>query len=146
MKSNVPATVFLPTNFICTERRFWTDRLAQILHDIENHSNIPAREGKNLPDLVIKILTLSGSLQNQIDKAIKMLKPYPLNEVEDILEKLIQMTGNCLKEIPKQLLSWEEVKNMQGSGLISFESHTAEHQILATISQEEADHELVVSK
>ena len=42
----------------------------------------------------------------------------------------------------RAFLSWEEVREMYGSGLISFGSHTAGHPILTTLTAEESRHEL----
>jgi peptidoglycan/xylan/chitin deacetylase (PgdA/CDA1 family) len=46
----------------------------------------------------------------------------------------------------RAFLNWEEVKEMHGSGLVSFGSHTADHQILTTLDENKIRKELSASK
>src|SRR6267378_2787721 len=82
-----PATVFLPTDFIGTDRWFWTDRVG-------------------------------------------------------FLSELSAALGEDSTPVGRAFLSWEEVQEMSGSGLVSFGSHTAGHPLLTTLTEDQVQHEL----
>lgn len=142
---NVPATVFLPTDFISTDKWFWTDRLAQILYDYQDNVETSGSPANELSKAAEEILNLSGPFKGRLDSAIRILKPFPVDQVEFILESLAGMT-ELKGKTDRRFLSWGEVREMQRTGFISFGSHTAGHQILTTISHEQVDQELRQSR
>ena len=131
-----PATVFLPTEFIGTNDCFWTDRLAYLF---SSEGFNPLRKTNIFSDrpLIAKLLRLQGSPEKQLEAAINILKHYRediINEVLMVLEENLNITA-----IPagRTFLTWDEVREMSKSGFISFGSHTANHKILTTLSDEE---------
>jgi peptidoglycan/xylan/chitin deacetylase (PgdA/CDA1 family) len=137
---NMPATVFLPTNFIGTDKWFWTDQFAFVWKQLE-----PRRR----PAATAALRSLSriqGSFESQIEKAVAVLKNLPGNAIEDVLAELEKCAGTSSRVPGRAFLNWEEVREMRGSGLVSFGSHTAGHQILTTLDQNGIRDELLVSK
>jgi peptidoglycan/xylan/chitin deacetylase (PgdA/CDA1 family) len=137
---NMPATVFLPTNFIGTNKWFWTDRFAFLWKQLE-----PRRR----PAATSPLRSLSrirGSFESQIEKAVAVLKNLPGDAIEDVLAELEKCAGTSSRVPGRAFLNWEEVREMRGSGLVSFGSHTAGHQILTTLDQNGIRDELLVSK
>lgn len=142
----VPATVFLPTDFIGTEKWFWTDRLAIMLL-----RRPPAIGLQNLPsqpqhDLTKRILGYTGSPVSRLDKAIAALKPIPPEQIEEILQDLADFLHVEPSPPGRAFLSWEEIRTMAASGLVTFGSHTAGHAILTTITPHAVEQELLASK
>jgi peptidoglycan/xylan/chitin deacetylase (PgdA/CDA1 family) len=143
---HVPATVFLPTDFIGTERWFWTDRLGFLLSclgEVPENETLPAR----VTNYHVRALqNLRGPFESRLEAAIRYLKTYPLGDIEETLEEL-----SSLKRVESSLggrafLSWKEVREMKVSGLITYGSHTGSHRILTTLSESEVDHELKRSR
>jgi peptidoglycan/xylan/chitin deacetylase (PgdA/CDA1 family) len=160
----VPATVFLPTDFIGTNKWFWTDRLARILykgqkdrgrgHEVKvtppNHSLLKRgvrwvekgrREGS-----IIQLEGLKVSRESQLEKAINILKQNREEETEQILAELSKRSNINEDHKGRAFLSWEEVRVMAQSGLVSFGSHTSSHRILTTLTDEEVWDELIRPK
>ena len=142
-----PATVFLPTDFIGTNKWFWTDRLAEIF--LQKHKitpPIPPLVKGGLREVIEKLENLKGSLESRLERAIEILKAYREEEIEEILSAL-SVRRNIDQALPNRaFLSWEELREMAQSGLISFGSHTATHRILTTLKDEEIWDELTRSK
>jgi peptidoglycan/xylan/chitin deacetylase (PgdA/CDA1 family) len=137
---NVPATNFLPTNFIGTDRWFWTDRLAEIWKHKKKQDRFSPGS------IAQKLMGLKGSFEAQIEKAIEILKDAPLNQIEKVLGELTSAWSVPSHNQERIFLNWREVREMQDTGLISFGSHTTEHQILTTINENEIRKELQNSK
>lgn len=129
-RNEIPASIFLPTNFIGTEKKFWTDRLADILKKLpastEKISNI---KNENYTD---KIKQLRGTLFSRVDNAIKLLKPLSLDNIDIILTEL--ETGKQISNTVSRrfFLNWDECRELKNSGLITFGSHTADHIIMTS--------------
>jgi peptidoglycan/xylan/chitin deacetylase (PgdA/CDA1 family) len=145
-KFGVPATVFLPTDFIQTGTWFWTDRLGYLFYqrtkaggrnEIEDHPSHP---------LVSRLLCLKGSLESRMEQAIEILKAYRTEEIENILSELSERWNVDQNPPGRAFLSWDEVREMRQSGLVSYGSHTATHRILTMLTKEEIREELIKSK
>jgi peptidoglycan/xylan/chitin deacetylase (PgdA/CDA1 family) len=137
-----PATVFLPTDFIGTDRWFWTDRLGFLLDRMANFRDLVKRAPIFKNPLLNQIVHISGTLEMRLEKAIILLKHYRIEDIEQALSELTDVLGEGSTPRGRAFLSWEEVRKMADSGLISFGSHTATHRILTTLTEEEAEHEL----
>ena len=142
----IPATVFLPTDFIGTEQWFWTDRLARLLIQRKKAKNIITRKQVSANNLVNKLERMRGHFEFQLEEAISMLKEYRVNEIEEVLSDLAVRWDLDSTITGRAFLSWEEVSEMARSGLISYGSHTASHRILTTLTDEEIQNELMRSK
>ena len=144
---NVPATVFLPTDFIGTKDCFWTDRFAALLIKREKLKRSALRQGPSLNRLVNEIDNLRGSMELRLEKAIEMLKNYPINEIENLLSELsVRWNIDLVGQGSRAFLTWEEIREMAHSGLISFGSHTARHLILTNLTDNEIQDELARSR
>lgn len=141
-----PATVFLPTDFIGTNRWFWTDRLGFVLDRMTNSQNFLKEDSNIRNPLVIAIKNMSESFEMRLEKAISLLKNYRIIEIEQLLLEFTAIIGEDSTPRGRAFLSWKEVREMVDSGLISFGSHTAGHSILSTLTEEEVKHELKKSR
>lgn len=138
----VPATVFLPTDFIGTDKTFWTDRIGLIL-DATTSDGVVASRLREIPDPKAKQLSrLSGALSSRIERAIALLKPEKLSTIEEILARLCERLEIDVKSAGRAFMTWEEVAESVASGLVDFGSHTGGHPILTTLAADEAENEL----
>lgn len=142
----VPATVFLPTDFIGTARWFWTDRLGFLLDGITDSPELPIRSQVSEHPLVTKILVGAKNRETRLENAISILKNHRSEDIEAVLVALIASIGKDLTPRQRAFLSWEEVREMADSGLIAFGSHTAGHPILPTLTEDEVSHEIIKSR
>lgn len=140
------ATVFLTTDFIGTTRRFWTDRLVNIIQSIKY-------DNKSIKNLSASTKIIFNLISNNkwhetilIEKAIEKLKSLPVNRIENILKEIEDAWHIDSNEKFSSFLSWEEIKEMHDSKLVLFGSHTGSHQILTTVDVDTIRGELTSSK
>ena len=149
-KYNVPATIFLTTGYIGTNRLLWWDKLIFILSHIkqEEVQNIPLKDEILPKSIKHKICECVKNFNGkEISLLINELKSIGRSKREWILKYLEDNYGDKtgLRFIPRTFLSWDEIKEMANNG-ISFGSHTHTHSILTEISHEEIRKELTISK
>lgn len=139
------ATVFLPTGFIGTRNRFWTDRLARLL-DTGNPGK--GKRGGQAPvgSFFRKQGVPAVADGMEIYGVIEAMKRLPQEEIERILRALSEEGGVDLTSEGRVFLTWEEAGEMFRSGTVRFGSHTESHRILTTLSDDEVACELHCSK
>jgi peptidoglycan/xylan/chitin deacetylase (PgdA/CDA1 family) len=137
-----PATVFLPTDFVGTERWFWTDRLGFLLDRIAGVKGGTKRELHFSDVLLRQIVSMSGTPETRLEKAIAALKPQRIDKIEDLIAELSAALGEEPNRPDRAFLTWEEVEEMYYSGLVCFGSHTAAHPFLTALTEEQAQQEL----
>lgn len=151
-KYDVPATVFLATGYIGTDKLLWYDKLAWMFH-----ANVSIQELKNLirgqllPELtkdVDRFHSLQEDEQSKILRSIaariRTLSPAArdvfINRLTEIWEsRSVPSNGT------RAMLNWEEVKEMSSSS-ISFGCHTRSHPFLSSLSEQQARREIFESK
>ena len=141
-KYNVPATIFLATDFIGEEHIFWWDKVFSIVSSFapgpikievgsENLSfdldGIPKR--KQVSDYINSILVTKE------DAIVSSL-------IEGMEEKYLisNKTG------PAAMLGWRHINEMANNGPISFGAHTRTHRNLSLLKDDEVLDELAGSK
>jgi peptidoglycan/xylan/chitin deacetylase (PgdA/CDA1 family) len=142
----VPATVFLPTDFIETGRRMWPDRVSRLYQERNASHAKRACQGDSSDPIVNRLEDIKGTTRQQSETAIGLLKNHRLDRIERVISELSDRWDCDDRAQDRDFLSWREVREMQSAGLVSFGSHTAGHQILTTLSGEEIERELVESK
>ena len=141
-EEGVPAVVYLPTSLIGTEKSFWTDRLARVLEQsgvstlAEHLGDKARREAFN------RII----SPRRQLAKVIELLKEYPYRQIEDLLDACENKAGISQGSQNRTFMNWDEVRELFGTGLISFGSHTVNHAILTTLPTDDVQAELTLSR
>jgi peptidoglycan/xylan/chitin deacetylase (PgdA/CDA1 family) len=142
----VPATVFLPTKYIGTRNRFWTDQVTDIFVQKKNNKYTFGKKMGSNNNVLEKLESLEGPTNIKIERAISILKNYSDDEVFHILTEM-QINLNIESVSSKRVfLNWEEVRKMAESGLITFGSHTNNHKILNYLNDDDIIDELVQSK
>ena len=145
VKHQVPALVFLPTGFIGTGRRFWTERLGRICASAMLRGSFAALQEfvRSKLHLTEAVATTNIAFQDQL---IQCLKAYRLVDIEALLRQLESLFADISSDTGRDFLNWKEIEEMQHSGLVTFGAHTENHQLLNTLSVNEISRELVNSK
>jgi peptidoglycan/xylan/chitin deacetylase (PgdA/CDA1 family) len=144
-KYEVPATIFLATSFIGTDRLFWSEELAGCF---------PGKPlaGEELGKVYASVGKLwrqmgefkSESRESQLNRAIEILKWYTSAEREAVLD-FFRKKG--LPRNPRrQMMTWDEAKVMAASGLVSFGAHSVGHELLDQMPSAEARREILQSR
>jgi peptidoglycan/xylan/chitin deacetylase (PgdA/CDA1 family) len=142
-KYQVPASIFLSTDFIGSRQRFWWESIGETLWN--SHGEQARRHlieclqqlGQPLPvlcddpDVQRRSLALLHFLQK-----LKTLSPGDLG----------RLTDECPKESLPQALDWQQVRSLEASGLIRFGPHGASHAILTGLDDQTLDQELTRSR
>lgn len=145
MKYQAPATIFLATAFIGTNRLFWPEEISSYLA-----GELLPREG--LGDVSPSAERFLGQIETYrsesrasfLNHAIETLKTYSPKEREAILG-LWRKNGRT-HDLPPQMMSWAEAGAMRDSGLVTFGAHTAGHEILDQLPPSEARREILQSR
>jgi peptidoglycan/xylan/chitin deacetylase (PgdA/CDA1 family) len=142
-KYNIPATIFLPTDFIGTKQWFWPDKMGYLLmHSCGNGSG--PRAANTAEGLLDRYpwgrSVIEQARSGKIDSAIEMCKEFP---EETIYAFIDEMSRTMEVEFPDEhlLLNWQEAREMSQQG-ISFASHSCTHKILSKLSPEEIRNEM----
>jgi len=92
-----------------------------------------------------RIEEITGNYEKRLETAIWILKSRNAEEIEDVIVGLEKRVNKVAASQQRVFLNWEEVREMEGSGLVSFGSHTHNHRILVHLKEEEVREELVLS-
>ncbi len=140
-EKNLPATIFLPTALVGTDRRFWPEDVTACLMRPE------VRTAAGAHPLLARFLSTiphrAGS-DAYYEAAILALKSRPPEERDTIVEALRRLSP--APPAGRVLMNWEEAAVMRASGLIRFESHTSSHVILDQVPLRQAEDEIVRSR
>ncbi|MDR0280560.1 MAG: polysaccharide deacetylase family protein [Paucimonas sp.] len=136
----MPASIFLSTDFIGSRQRFWWESLGETLWgshgEPARHQMIEKlrRVGRPLPAAYFmhdapgaRSLALAHYLQS-----LKTLAPAALH----------LLTDACPAESLPQALDWQQVRQLEDSGLISFGPHGASHALLPGLDDHRLEDEI----
>ncbi len=144
-KYAVPATIFLSTGFVGTQRTFWPEEVISWL----TGGDIDSLADGQAPSSVARFAAELSGL-NQADSAmfcewaIELLKQKSLQDREDILTHLRGVSSGSSST--RQMLSWEEAQEMVHSGLVRFGAHTVNHELLDQLPLQRARDEISLSR
>jgi peptidoglycan/xylan/chitin deacetylase (PgdA/CDA1 family) len=150
-KYQLPACIFLATDYISSREQFWSDRVLQLLTCIYDQEaeplckmSSPRLRDSGICDILENTKMSHGQ---KIDAVIERLKGYRVEYIQDIieeLESLIEGQDENIK-IQSQMLTWNQIREMKKYG-IDFGSHSKSHAILTTLTAEEVGREMMESK
>ncbi|MEA5115726.1 MAG: polysaccharide deacetylase family protein [Geobacteraceae bacterium] len=144
-KHHVPATIFLATGFIGAEKLFWPEEICFYLERFNLDSiasNIMPPATKNFMSTIVRYKHMRR--EQYFENSIAILKKYSSRERTGILEYF----RNIIKigSIPRQMINWDEARNMLSSGLVRFGAHSVNHEILDQVSPEIMKDEILTSR
>jgi len=140
---NLPATIFLPLEFIGTKRRFWQERLWLCTRQLKpnGHRQKAVEEAaRHFPwfPLTPSTLASDGGLK-------RFLMTRPTEEAEEFVQFLAESARLSAEMPDRAFLNWAEVQTMRDSE-ISFGSHTLNHVLLTHMQPAHAESEIRKSR
>ena len=152
-KHAIPATVFVTTDFIGTERAFWHTELSWVLMHMEPQVLRDETVFRAWPTPVrhyLRRLASTGQVRSahDVDPVIETIKAMcDEKTIEELIQGLSRAMGVSKPLFPERrlFLDWDQVGEMAASGM-EIGSHGCTHRILTRLPVEEANEELVRSK
>ena len=143
---NLPAVIFLPTDYIGTGKAFWQERLSHLLYRfgqqpaLRQHPLV-ARHG--LSDLFTARHSELADHACALARTFKNRKPQETDNL--IAEVAAALAGNDDPAGIDTYLSWDDVQTLRPDG-IAFGSHTVSHRMLTQIDPAAVTEELTESR
>lgn len=147
IKYNLPATIFLTTDFIGQkEKKLWTERVDTIIQTATMR-RLSLQMNGDLITFDVSNKDAKELASDNIRKYLKSINPPERERKIRSLEMQVEPHRECIEEVEERydFLTWDEIGAMSEGG-ISFGSHTTSHAILATLSTEEVEAEIEQSK
>lgn len=143
----LPASVFLATEFVDGRQFLWTDRVEFAIDHAKPEALILTIRGTSL-NLDVR----TAAARKSADRRLRsILKAMPQASRLGAVEAVEHAAGCCVSDAREgtgiyEPLTWDEASEMSRSGLVSFGSHTHTHVILARCDPARIAEELATSK
>lgn len=142
----VPATVFLATGFVGTDRMFWPEELC---HHLDGLGGPQQLKSEGTPAAFMRFSETMGLFDGQpredyLDAGISILKKFTPEERQHVLDHLAGMHND--DPVDRQMMDWDEIRIMFASNLVRFGAHTVNHEMLDQIPLPTAAREISDSK
>lgn len=137
-KHDAPAVFFVPSKIIDERAVGWWDVIAYLL--------------KRTTRSTITIDGESFDLSNRDAAIARLHKRMQLEETAETKDLVARLAEACGVEPPsdderdRQLMTWDQLREVADSGLVTVSSHTHSHHVLATLPAERQREELATSK
>ena len=149
-KYTVPATIFLVSDFVGTRMQFWPERLMRALRHIAatragSKINGDGSMGAWFAEITKGISPVDCTYDRE-DFAIivERAKRWSDDQNHNFLDQLAITVRFDESQQAPDLLDWAQVKEMSGSGLVDFGSHTRRHVRLGDSTDSDTLHDEVV--
>lgn len=136
----VPATIFLPYQYIDSDIVFWQEEMLARL------SLLTQSESKSDKELM-KRLGIAGMADRSLLRSyVSELKQKEYQEIDALLSCLREHQRDRNPDLSNDsYLTWEQVQEMTRS-IVHFGSHAVTHRILTKLDKSEANHEIFESR
>jgi len=138
-RAAVPATVYLATGLVGTDRRLWTTEVDLACSGarasrIELEGLVPAVPvPRDVPGRVALAARLKAAL-----KALPVARRRTAHaRLLSLLDPVATDDGGTFG-----IMSWSEVRRMEATGIITFGGHTVNHEIVSRLDDRELEHEI----
>lgn len=142
---SVPATIFLATDHVGTGRNLWPEELCRYL----GQGILGKPSFDDAPPSYVRFIEELRRLRpcSQeifLDNSVEILKAYSPYDREEIMGYFRGMDRT--DPMSRQIMNWDEVREMYSSGLVRFGAHTASHEILDRVPLQRAQYEISRSR
>jgi len=152
---NIPAVIFIPTDFVGRSTGFWQEKLFMLLMDLHEAMDSAGNNEHFLDKLpfekdIRRIMEGDSSeIKDRAFSFISGIKNKSRKERDDLIwalqNKLGQTPGDSRPSDHRAFLDWEEIKTMEKQN-VSFGSHGKSHAILTAVPEEEVFDEVKASR
>ncbi|MBZ9781724.1 polysaccharide deacetylase family protein [Pseudomonas sp. REP124] len=142
-KYQVPASIFLSTDFIGSRQRFWWESIGETLW---NSHGEPARQ--RLIDCLRRMdQPLPEACEHSDEQRRSLALLHFLQQLKSLSPlDLDRLTDACPQQSLPQAMDWHQVRSLEASGLVRFGPHGASHAILTGLDDQRLDEELTRSR
>lgn len=129
----IPATIFISTDYIGTDKVFWFDRVVQVLLQSKQVKLV----FESLGGMYLQLGQTVSSRRSASERLLVILKSIPDAKRLQAIEELEQHAERDMPASDRELsriLSWRQVVEMSQSG-IEFGSHSRSHPVLARLDE-----------
>jgi len=143
-QEQVPITLFAVVEKIGTDFQFWPNLISALL---ASHATPALQQHPLFAQALAQLPGVTDSNNREYMAAvIRTLKQSSDSAIFSALDA-INWRSHLRFELPRGLMSWEEVHTMQASGLVKIGSHTCNHKRLnADLPATDLHHEVITSK
>jgi len=138
---DLPATIFLATDAVGTDRPIWHD----VVFSAFRETRVPSLSGLPRPADSFRLDTLEAKLHAQTQVVRFLWTLNPIGREQCIGRLADQLEVERMQRGSKLMLDWDEVRLMQ-EHRITFGAHTATHPILSRLQAGEVKAEVLESK
>lgn len=141
-RHNIPATVFLATDYIGAERPFWWDEVDALLRRLAQASR-RVSDGTETWDLsdVENVCAARDVLTQKLKRMSGTTREHWL----DTFCREHELARECATPDSRPI-SWEEARTVAAGGILSFEAHGCSHASVGFLAEHEAGNEIRESK
>lgn len=142
LEHRLPATFFLTTGYVGTDRAMWVDRLDRAVLSLVGRRDSIEILGQRID------LGSAAQAAEGYRAAKRAVKSLPLPQAEARVEEVesLAAVGGLRPAGPDEVfMSWDEARSLASSGF-ELGAHTVNHPILSRISFEEARDEILESR
>lgn len=144
---NLPATIFVTTEFVSGNNPLWVDRIEYALNKTSRELlelDIPGERVALSLKSDRERVAAKEFLAAMLKRSSQGLRSRVVSQLEEKTERTLG--GRRDDQGDYASLTWDEVVEMQSSGLITIGSHTVTHPILPRCASAEVEQELALSK
>jgi peptidoglycan/xylan/chitin deacetylase (PgdA/CDA1 family) len=140
----LPATVFVATSYIGTDRIFWTDAAGLIVKHLHSQHLLSTSEPQIQSDeridrkTLLKIKDLyrqlgSLPLPTALNRFVEFLGELEPHHRNDLVQNIHSSLETANASVPRSFLSWEEVSELSAAGM-TIGNHSHSHFLLSDLS------------
>ena len=138
----IPASVFLSTSFIDTNKLFWPEEVCRFLTDtvktVEIDREIFNSDERSFLGEFLAKEKITGEI---LTECVDRLKNFSQIDRSNIINKIIS-SNMLINNRSREILSWDEIGDMKNSGLIDFYPHGHNHLFLSELSVDQMKSEI----
>lgn len=139
---SLPATIFLNTALIGTDRRLWT-------FEVEDRFVAATVTRVDLSRLGLGTADLHGRasrrhVARRVVERLKAVAPRERDREVAALERQL-VPASPTPDPETRMMDWDDVTYLEASGLVRFGAHTTDHEILSRLSDAELEHQVGAS-
>lgn len=149
-ESKTPATIFLVSNMVGTNKKFWPERLAQIVSTItQDHPSQYSNPELDWVMSLVKRYNLSTRPPSpdelsELIASTKLLSDAEINLRIDKIEHALNLSPSNGKP---SILNWQQISEMNESGLVELGSHSCNHtRLYKPVDLQTLENEIIMSK